>query len=138
MHCRSIIIDPRKRLEEASDPVSGGGEAPLLLPFAGSSAAFIIIISNSYKDAVTISFVIDKTIPDERLRFSRVAKGVTINRCGTRCTRLDSSHAGTKGVRLCRDKGAHGLSIKMVACDVDAGSAIISKNAIIVRARLGP
>lgn len=138
MHCRSIIIDPRKRLEEASDPVSGGGEAPLLLPFAGPSAAFIIIISNSYKDAVTISFVIDKTIPDERLRFSRVAKGVTINRCGTRCTRLDSSHAGTKGVRLCRDKGAHGLSIKMVACDVDAGSAIISKNAIIVRARLGP
>lgn len=138
MHCRSIIIDPRKRLEEASDPVSGEGE-PLLLPFAGPSAAFIIIISNSYKDAVTsVSFVIDKTIPDERLRFSRVAKGVTINRCGTRCTRLDSSHAGTKGVRLCRDKGAHGLSIKMVACDVDAGSAIISKNAIIVRARLGP
>lgn len=50
-------------MEEASDPVSGGGEAPLLLPFAGSSAAFIIIISNSYKDAVTsVSFVIDKTM----------------------------------------------------------------------------
>lgn len=62
MHCRSIIIDPRKRLEKASDPVSGEGE-PLLLPFAGPSAAFIIIISNSYKDAVTsVSFVIDKTM----------------------------------------------------------------------------
>lgn len=45
---------------------------------------------------------------------------------------------GDEGARLYRDKGAHSLSIKMVACDVDAGSAIISKNAIIVRARLGP
>ena len=42
------------------------------------------------------------------------------------------------GIALVRDKGAHSLSIKMVACDVDAGRAIISKNAIIVRARLGP
>lgn len=50
-------------MEKASDPVSGEGE-PLLLPFAGPSAAFIIIIiSNSYKDAVTsVSFVIDKTM----------------------------------------------------------------------------
>lgn len=68
---------------------------------------------------------------DKRLRFGEEER------------RNDKSMAARAYVRRgrrarVRDKGAHSLSIKMVACDVDAGRAIISKNAIIARARLRP